>query len=177
MWLWDPCMWLYHLQVRQAAHQSSALCVCLSELSCSMYKTHTEWTHKAKSFITVAIFRKTDQLYTWSILTNTQCSCITWGLTPVPWLTHYSLVPHTGVQVQSPLSQCERCGVQSGTETGFSPITSVFPITVIPLMLYSFSHLPVTLHNLSSWYQHLFHQLVITFWHWYSDNLSNLAWV
>jgi len=48
----------------------------------------------------------------------------------VPWLTHYSLVSHTGVQAQSPISPCEVCGVQSGTETGFSPNTSVFPLSL-----------------------------------------------
>jgi hypothetical protein len=40
------------------------------------------------------------------------------------------------------------CGGQSGTETGFSPFTSVFPYQYHPTIApYVFAHLPPTLHN------------------------------
>jgi hypothetical protein len=52
--------------------------------------------------------------------------------------------------VQSHASVCAICGGWSGTVTGFSPITSVFPCqyhsTIAP---YPFIHLPPTLYNVS----------------------------
>jgi hypothetical protein len=46
-------------------------------------------------------------------------------------------------RVGSPSSSCEICGGQSGIVTGFSPSTSVFPVSTIPPKLHSHLHLLV----------------------------------
>jgi hypothetical protein len=55
---------------------------------------------------------------------------------------YVSLRPLTvKARVRSPVSPCEICGGHSGTVTGFSPITSVFPVSIIPPMLHTHSYI------------------------------------
>jgi hypothetical protein len=55
----------------------------------------------------------------------------------------------TVARVRFQVNSCEICGWQRYTGTGFSPSTSVSPVSIIPPMLHthSFIHLPPTLYN------------------------------
>jgi hypothetical protein len=78
-----------------------------------------------------------------SELNLTHCSASVPGRAMAQAVCHRSDTAEAWVRSQ--IIPCEICGIQSGTGTGFSPSTSVSPVSIIPPMLHTRLQLHVVL--------------------------------